>query len=95
MIDYVKYFLTCTVLLWSNICYSEYSSIGNASFEGWLSNKKTKDVSAETANAVNNEPLRPPSTIGDMQSNIASQAAQSEFARLQSIHDKRTANLQK
>ena len=43
---------------------------------------------------MNNGPRRPPGTIGDMQSNIASQAAQSEFSKLQSINDKRTSDLQ-
>ena len=41
--------------LWNETNEYEYSSIGNAEFQGWLANKKTKYVSADTANAVANE----------------------------------------
>ena len=82
MIDCVKCFITCTVLLWSNACDNEHSSTGSACFEGWLSNKKTKDATTETANAVNNGQRQPLDTIGDAQSKAASQGAQSEFDNL-------------
>ena len=75
--DYAKHFGGCTHVLWSNVSEHEYSSIGDASFQCWLANKKTKDISAETANAIANEPRQPPGTIGQIQSEIASTAARS------------------
>ena len=50
-------------------------------------------MSVETANAILNEPRQLPRILGTMQSEIAGQAAQSEFANLQSINNKRASEL--
>ena len=75
MIDYIKYFLTCTVSLYKTAANSDNTTKGNACFKGQLKNKETKDTSIEKVNAVSNELRQPPRIIGTMQSEIAGQVA--------------------
>ena len=49
----------------------------------------------KTANSENNKLCQLLGIIDNMQSNIVSQIAQSEFAKLQLINDKRISDLQK
>ena len=57
--------------------------------------KKTKDISSLTAEAVNNETLHAPGTIGTMQKEIATATTRSELSQLQAFNDKRTNALRK
>ena len=48
--------MACAYQLWNQVSMTEYYCISNAAFEGFISNKHTKNVTAQTANAVANEP---------------------------------------
>jgi len=79
---YITHFLPLTIFLWKSVRKEEFSAISSSAFEGWLSKKKTKDISSLTAEAVKNEPRHPPGTIGTMQKEIATTTIRSELSKL-------------
>ena len=81
--DCIKHFMACTYQLWSHISMKEHSSIRNSAFEGFINNKRTKDVTAQTVNAIANEPLQPLGTLEQMQIKVAHEEARNEFDKLQ------------
>ena len=55
--------MACDYQLWSHINMTECSSVGNASFEGFVANKHTKDINTQISNIVANDPRQPPGTL--------------------------------
>lgn len=65
-LNYVNCFLPLTILLWDGISAQECSLISDSAFSGWLQKKRVKDISAATAQAVNQDYRHPQGVIGDI-----------------------------